>query len=143
MTATDKQSYARGPVATGWVGWIWFAGLALVLVGAFNLIHGLVAVFTDDVLVAAGEGLVVLDLTTWGWVHTVAGVLQVVIGLMLFTGARWARIGAIIVVMLNAVAQLAALNVQPTWSLVIIALDIVVLWALVVHGEEARAGIAA
>jgi hypothetical protein len=143
MTADSKQPYARVPVATGWVGWIWFAGLALILVGTFNLIHGLVAVFEDEVLVAAGEGLVVLDLTTWGWVHAIAGVLQVVVGLMLFTGARWARIGAIIIVMLNAVAQLAALNVQPTWSLVIIALDVVVLWALVVHGEESRAGVAA
>ncbi|HEU4544408.1 MAG TPA: hypothetical protein VFR23_24975 [Jiangellaceae bacterium] len=143
MTTEAKQPYARVPVSTGWVGWIWFAGLALILVGTFNLIHGLVAVFEDDVLIAAGEGLVVLDLTAWGWVHTIAGALQVVVGLMLFTGARWARIAAIVLVMLNAVAQLAALNVQPTWSLVIIALDVVVLWALVVHGEEARAGIAA
>lgn len=54
-----------------------------------------------------------------------------------------ARIVAIILVMLNAVAQLAALNAQPTWALIIISLDVVILWALVVHGEEAQAGFAA
>lgn len=140
--ATQQQPYARVPVSTGWVGWIWFAGLALILVGTFNVIHGLIAVFEDNVLVAAGQTLAVLDLTTWGWVHTVAGVLQIGVGLVLFTGARWARIAAIVLVMLNAVAQLAALNAQPTWAIVIIALDVVVLWALVVHGEEARAGFA-
>lgn len=140
-TEARQQPFARVPVSTGWVGWIWFAGLALILVGTFNVIHGLVAVFEDDVLVAAGETLAILDLTAWGWVHAVAGALQIVVGCMLFTGARWARITAIVVVMLNAVAQLAALNAQPTWAIVIIALDVVVLWALVVHGEEARAGI--
>jgi hypothetical protein len=117
--------------------------LALILVGTFNLIHGFIAVFEDEVLVAAGQQLAVLDLTAWGWAHVVVGALQVVVGLALFTGARWARITAIILVMVNAVAQLASLNAQPTWALVIIALDVVVLWALVVHGEEARAGIAA
>jgi hypothetical protein len=125
------------------VGWIWFGGLALILVGTFNVIHGLIAVFEDDVLVAAGETLAVLDLTAWGWVHTVVGTLQIVVGVVLLTGARWARIMAIVLVMLNAVAQLAALNAQPTWAVIIIALDVLVLWALVVHGEEARAGIAA
>ena len=142
-TEARQQPYARVPVATGWVGWIWFGGLALILVGAFNVIHGLIAVFEDDVLVAAGETLAVLDLTAWGWVHTVVGTLQIVVGVVLLTGARWARIMAIVLVMLNAVAQLAALNAQPTWAVIIIALDVLVLWALVVHGEEARAGIAA
>ncbi|HEX6326199.1 MAG TPA: hypothetical protein VFZ72_06485 [Jiangellaceae bacterium] len=144
MTAdADQRPYARVPVTTGWVGWIWFAGLALILVGGFNVIHGLIAVFEDEVLVAAGETLAVLDLTAWGWVHAIAGTLQIVVGLTLFTGARLARIVAIILVMLNAVAQLAALNAQPTWALIIISLDVVILWALVVHGEEAQAGFAA
>src|SRR5919106_4617836 len=91
----------------------------------------------------SGESLVLLDLSAWGWAHFIVGLLQVVVGLVLFTGARWARIAAIVLVMLNAVAQLAALNAQPTWAVIIIALDVLVLWALVVHGEEARAGIAA
>lgn len=142
MTTEATQPYARMPVQTGWVGWVWFAGLALILVGTFNMIHGLVAVFDDELLVAASEGLVVLDLTSWGWVHAIAGVLQIVVGLVLFSGVRWARIAAIILVMLNAVAQLAALDVQPTRAIIIIALDVVVLWALVVHGQEAEAGIA-
>lgn len=143
MSTQSRQPYATAPITTGWVGWIWFAGLMLILLGMFNLIHGMVAIFDDEILVGAGRSLVLLDLTAWGWTHVIIGVLQVVVGFVLFTGARWARVAAVILVMLNAIAQLASLNAQPTWALVVIALDVVVLWAIVVHGEEARAGIAA
>ena len=128
---------------TGWVGWIWFAGLVLVLVGTINVIDGLAAIFEDDVFVQTGRaGLLVFDLTTWGWVHLLFGVLQILAGLALFSGATWARITAVVLVMLNVIGQIATLNAQPVWSVIVIVLDLLVLWALVVHGEEAREGMA-
>ena len=66
------------------------------------------------------------------------GLLEILAGLGLFSGAAWARIIAVVVVMLNAIAQIASLNVQPVWSVIVIALDVLVLWALVVHGSELR-----
>ncbi|MGH3926427.1 MAG: DUF7144 family membrane protein, partial [Pseudonocardiaceae bacterium] len=85
-------------------------------------------------------GLLVFDLTTWGWVHLLLGALQILTGLALFSGATWARVTAVILVMLNVIGQIAWLNAQPVWSAIVIVLDLLVLWALVVHGEEAREG---
>ncbi len=142
MSDLKAPRVASTPVATGWVGWIWFAALVLVLVGTYNLIQGLAAIFEDDVFTTTSAGLLVLDLTAWGWVHTVVGALQVLVGLAMFSGATWPRVIAIILVMINAVAQLAWLNAHPVWSVIVIVLDVLVLWALVVHGAEAREGLA-
>ena len=123
---------------TGWVGWIWFAGLMLVMLGTFNIIQGLAAIFTDDVFIPTEGGAILLDLTGWGWVHFLVGLLALLAGLGLFSGATWARVFAVIVVMINAVAQLASLNFHPVWSIIVITLDVLVIWALIVHGAEAR-----
>jgi predicted membrane metal-binding protein len=123
---------------TGWVGWIWFAGLMLVMLGAFNIIQGFAAILTDDVFLPTEEGGVLLDVTGWGWTNLIIGLLLLLAGFGLFSGATWARILAVIMVMLNAVAQLASLNYHPAWGIVIIALDVVVIWALIVHGEETQ-----
>jgi len=134
---------ANRPVASGWVGWIWFAGLVMVLVGTINAIEGLAAIVEDDVFVTTGQGgLLVFDLTTWGWVHLLLGALQILAGLALFSGATWARITAIVLVMLSVIGHIAWLNAQPVWSVIVIVLDLLVLWALVVHGDEAREGMA-
>jgi hypothetical protein len=142
MTVRGTPPMASVPVKTGWVGWIWFAGLVLVLAGTFNLIQGLAAIAADEVLVGTPGNLVLLDVTDWGWVHTSLGSLQVIAGLAIFSGARWARITAIVLVMINAITQLSWLNAHPVWSVIVIVLDVVVLWALVVHGEEANEGMA-
>lgn len=141
MSDLKSPRAAGPPIATGWVGWIWFAALMLVLLGTYNLIEGLAAIFEDEIFATTSTGLLVLDLTAWGWVHAVVGALQVLVGLAMFSGATWPRVVAIILVMINAVAQLAWLNAHPVWSVIVIAMDVLVLWALVVHGAEAREGL--
>jgi hypothetical protein len=142
MNAHEAPRSTR-TVASGWVGWIWFAGLVLVLVGTINAIEGLAAIVEDDVFVTTGQGgLLVFDLTTWGWVHLLLGALQILTGLALFSGAAWARVTAIVLVMLSVIGHIAWLNAQPAWSVIVIVLDLLVLWALVVHGDEAREGMA-
>ncbi|WP_265523602.1 DUF7144 family membrane protein [Oerskovia flava] len=129
----------RSSQVTVWVGWVWFAGVVLLTVGFFNAISGLVAVFSPNSLVGVtDEGIVVLDVSTWGWIHLVIGVLLVLTAFALFAGKGWARMVAIVLVVLNALAQFTTLQVTPWWSLVTIVLDIFVLWALVVHGDEAE-----
>lgn len=123
---------------TGWVGWIWFAGLMLIMLGAFNVIQGFAAIFTDDVIIPTVGGALILDVTGWGWVHLIVGLLALLAGFGLFSGATWARIFAVIVVMINAIAQLASLNFHPVWSIIVITLDVLVIWALIVHGGETR-----
>jgi hypothetical protein len=123
---------------TGWVGWISFAGLMLIMLGTFNIIQGFAAVFTDDVFIPTRAGAIVLDVTGWGWVHLIVGLLALLAGFGLFSGATWARVFAVIVVMINAIAQLASLNFHPVWSIIVITLDVLIIWALIVHGGETR-----
>jgi len=132
---------------TGWVGWIWFAAVLLIVVGAFNAVSGLVALFRksyyynyiDNYYGNVDTGILVFNLTTWGWIHLVIGVLAVITGIVLFSGAMWARVVAVILVAINAIAQLAFLSVYPVWATLIIALDVLVIWAVIAHGAEVKA----
>lgn len=121
---------------TGWVGWVAFAAMMMLILGIFNAIDGLVAIFSDKVFVNGDAGVVVLDVTAWGWVHLVIGVLVATAGYFLLQGATWARVFAIGLVMLNMITQMVFLPAYPFWSLLVIALDILILWALVVHWDE-------
>jgi hypothetical protein len=130
-------SSSRG--VSGWVGWIWFAAIMLIMTGTFNLIDGLAALFKDNYFLVTRSGqLLAFDLTTWGWIHLIGGILLILVGIYLFSGKLWARIAAIILAALNAIAQLSFLSAYPVWSVIIIALDVLVIWALTVHGEEAE-----
>ncbi|QYC38627.1 hypothetical protein Nocox_05000 [Nonomuraea coxensis DSM 45129] len=122
---------------TGWVGWIWFGGMLMILAGLFNIITGFAAVIASRVYVATPARLLVFDVTTWGWVHVVLGVLVLVTGVAVTAGQTWARVVGVILVMLNALTQLTWIAVNPWWSLAVIAVDVLVMYALIVHGREA------
>lgn len=123
---------------TGWVGWVWFCAFALLTIGLFNVISGLIAVFDEDKVLAwsGSQGAYVLDISTWGWVHLALGVLLTLTGFALFGAAGWARVVAIVLVVVNLVWQFVWLPVTPWWSLTAIVLGGFVLWALTVHGAE-------
>jgi hypothetical protein len=118
------------------VGWIAFAAVMMMVVGFFNVIDGLAAVFSDQVFVKGSAGMVVFDLTAWGWWHTFLGVVLLAAGVGLFRGAFWANLTAIAVVVVNAISQAIFLPAYPVWSVLIITADALVLWALIVHGDE-------
>lgn len=121
---------------TVWSGWIWFASIVMVLTGVFNAVEGLVALLNRAFYVTNGEDLVVLDLTTWGWVHLLIGALVGAAGLALLTGAAWARVVAVAVASVNAIAQVTFISAYPVWSTIVIALSVLVIWAIVVHGKD-------
>jgi len=123
---------------TGWVGWVYFAGTMLLLVGSFNLIEGLVALFNDQYYVPTRQGLLMFDLTGWGWIHLIMGILAIGVGIGLFSGAMWARIGGVAFAGLNVLLQLAFLSAYPLWATIVIAIDILIIWALIVHGDETK-----
>jgi hypothetical protein len=126
------------PTPTAWLGWIWFGGAMMILLGLFNVIEGLVALFNTRYYVVGPQGLLVFNLSNWGWIHLIIGVLAVVAGVALFTGALWARVVAVVLATINALAQLAFLSAYPLWATIVIALDVVVIWAVIVHGGEAK-----
>jgi len=121
---------------SGWVGWVYFAAFMLIAIGFFQTILGFTALLNDEWLVKVGGQLLLLDYTTWGWVHLILGIVSMVAGTGLFNGSTWARIIAIILVLFNFLAQFAFVSVYPLWSIIIMVVDILVLYALTVHGSE-------
>ena len=129
---------ARTRSRTGWVGFVYFGGAMMILLGAFSVVEGLVALFNDEYYVATAQGVLLFDITGWGWIHLITGAIAVAVGIGVFTGAMWARITGVILCGISALAQLAFLSAYPMWAVLVIVLDILVIWALIVHGDEAR-----
>jgi hypothetical protein len=115
---------------SGPTGWAVFAGTVLSIVGAFNIIYGLAAIFRDEVITTSGGHVIVWDVTKWGWALFIFGIFQLCAGLALFTGAGWARWTAVVLAGVNAVGNVGFLTVQPIWTGLIIALDIIVIYQL-------------
>jgi hypothetical protein len=123
--------------ASGWVGWVGFAGFILILNGAFSVIQGIVALIGSNYYYVVTNGsLILLDLTGWGWWNLIIGVVLVLTGLALFTGATWARIVAVIAASLSAIGQLLLVPAQPWWALIVIAIDVLVIYAVTAHGRD-------
>jgi hypothetical protein len=138
-TGDSRTGYRDPDAPTGWVGWILFAGMMLILVGTFQFIAGLVALFNDDYYLVTSNNLVVhMDYTAWGWVHLGLGALSMAAGYGVMAGKSWARVYAIAFAFLAAVANLAFLSAYPVWGVILITLDVLVIWALTVHGKEVR-----
>jgi hypothetical protein len=129
-------------MATGrgnaWAGWIAFAATMLLIISGINIFQGIVALVDDEHVVATADSFVLVDITSWGWTVLIWGVVMFAVGLGLLAGMTWARVVGIIVVGLNAVAQVAWLGGYPVWSLLMIALDTIVLFALTARWSAAR-----
>jgi len=124
---------------SGWTGWIVFAGVMMLMMGAFHVIQGLVALFQDTYYLVGQEGLVVqVDYTTWGWVHTILGAVVILAGIALLAGQMWARVVAIILAFGSALVNIAFLGAYPIWSITMIAIDVLVIYAVTMHGKEMK-----
>ena len=137
--ATSGRQNVQPTEMTGWVGWIAFAGTMMVLLGAFHVMQGFVALFKDEYFLVGKSGLVVnVDYTAWGWVHLLAGLVIALAGVAVFSGRIWARTIGVMLAMLSAVVNIAFLSAYPIWSTIMIAVDLLVIWALTVHGSELK-----
>jgi hypothetical protein len=140
QAAPQYRSSGRAAEATsGWaVGFILFAAIMMIMIGVFQAIAGLVAIFENEFYVATRNYLFQFDATTWGWIHLIAGVIIAFAGWGLLSGRTWARVAGIILAVLSAIANFAFLPYYPFWALTIIALDVLVIWALAAHGRALR-----
>jgi len=124
---------ANGTSASGWAGWVGFAGIILIIQGIITGIQGLMAIVgPDKYYVITEENLLMFNVNGWGWWSLIIGILLLLTGFALMAGMTWARIVAIILAALSAIGQLFLLGEQPFWSLLIIALDVLILFALTV-----------
>ena len=114
-------------------GWRTFAGVLIVLVGIFNFIDGIVAIANADYL---NSHLVFGNLNSWGWTILILGVIQFLVGLAIIAGQTWAAYVGIFFAVLNAIGQLLYLPSYPLWSIVIIAIDVIVIYGLAMYGTS-------
>jgi len=119
-------------------GLVVFAGVLLVVIGLVNVFEGFVALIKDERLVIAPDKLIVVDVTGWGWFLLISGLVLLAVGCGLLAAQTWARITAIIVVGLHVVLQIVSIGAYPVWSLLMIALDTAVLYALTAGWSGAR-----
>jgi hypothetical protein len=109
----------------------------LILLGFFQAIQGLVAIFDPGYYLVGPEGLVVnVDYTAWGWTHLIVGLLAIAAGAGLLMGNTVARVVGVVLAVVSAVLNLAFIAAYPVWSTIVIALDVIVIYAIVVHGRE-------
>ena len=128
----------RAPARTsGWaIGWTYFAAIMMILIGGFHVIAGLIGIVNDDFYVATNEYVFRFDTTQWGWIHLIWGVLIVLAGAYLFTGAVLARTVGVVMALVSAVLGFAWLPYQPVWGVTMIAIAVSVIWALTAHGRD-------
>ena len=141
MSSMDPNQM-RSPSQTGgiddspWTGLIAFAGIIMILLGIFHTIQGLVALFNSDYYVSSDRLVVHVNYTAWGWFQLIAGLVVIAAGAGVFAGKVWARAIAILLAMISAVINIGFLSAVPLWSMMMIGLDVLIIWALTAHGSE-------
>ena len=113
-----------------WATWVAFAGILMITLGIFDVLGGVAALFSDDYFAVTKDGLLVENYKVIGVVHLCFGVLLIAVGWALLQLREWARFAAIVLVVANAAVHVALLNAQPIWSLIMVAIDVLVVYAL-------------
>ena len=118
------------------VGVTLFAATMLIVIGFFQAMQGLVALINDNFYVAGQKWVFEFDVTTWGWIHLILGIVVALAGVFVLVGQVWARVIGVVVATFSAVVNFAWLPYYPVWGAIVIALDVFVIWALSVHGRD-------
>jgi hypothetical protein len=118
------------PVSPWAISGVIFAATMMILVGIFGAINGLVAIIDDNFYRVPPNYTFDTDVTTWGWIHLIVGILVFLAGLALFSGKTWAAVVAILIAMLSAVTNFFWIPYYPFWSILMIALDVFIIWSL-------------
>ena len=139
---TDDVSQYRstspgGRDPSGWaVGFTVFAAIMMLMAGAWQALAGLIAIFENEFYVPTRNYLFQFDATSWGWIHLVVGLIVAFAGWGLLSGRTWARLVAITIAAISATTNFLFIPYYPFWSILIIAVDVFVIWALVAHGRQ-------
>ncbi len=123
--------------ATGLTGWVMFVAVSMVVLGAFHIIEGILALSREAFYVVGQQGLVITwNFDIWGWIQIVGGVAVAAAGVLLFTRKAWARMVAVIVLAVSIVVSALFLPAFPVWGALMMGLGLVALWAVTAHGRE-------
>jgi hypothetical protein len=130
---------SRPPVGAHNSAWIGFAGIVMIILGSLDALWGLAALLNNEVVVVGGHGVIVFDITTWGWIQLILGVLVGLTGLGLLLGNAVARVLGISLLTINAVLQIVWFSAAPLWAFLMIVLDVVIIYQLMVNWREDEA----
>lgn len=133
MSTTDSRE------VTGWTGWVVFAGVLMIIAGALWAIQGFIAIFKNDLVIFADEGAIFLNVTGWGWVHLILGLLLLLCGFLVMRGNMFGRTIAVLLAVLSIIVNFIWLPVYPVWAIIVIMMDVFILYAVIVHGKEMKA----
>lgn len=134
-----SRSNRQIPLAGGAsLGLSMLAGILMFTVGSFHVLAGIAGIRDDgSSLFQPANYTFEVDVNTWGWIQLCVGVVLILTGVGVLIGRSWGLILGLVVVFLSALSTFALLPTQPIWSLVILAFDGLVLWALVTELAEA------
>jgi hypothetical protein len=136
---SQYRATSRGEDVSGWaVGFTVFAAVMMIMVGAWQALAGLIAIFENEFYVPTRNYIFQFDATSWGWIHLIMGAIVAFAGWGLLSGQTWARIVGITLAALSATANFLFIPYYPFWSILIIAVDVLVIWALAAHGRQFR-----
>jgi hypothetical protein len=134
---TSETRYEGSERTSRWtVGFVLFAAVMLMIIGSFQVITGIAAIFADDFFVVGPNYIYDVDVTVYGWIHLILGVIMFLAGMGVMAGATWARVVGIGLASLSAIANFFFIPYYPLWSILVIALDVAVIWALAVYGRR-------
>ncbi|MEV0567440.1 hypothetical protein [Dactylosporangium sp. NPDC050588] len=137
QSAQQETVAVREDASGEWAGgFTVFAGIMMIIGGLFHIATGLAAIVENRFFVVTADYLYTFDVTGWGWIHLAVGVVVLLAGCAVFSGRLWARVVGIVLAGLSAIANFMFLPYYPLWSLLIIALDVFVIWALAVQGRS-------
>jgi hypothetical protein len=123
---------------SGWTGWIAFAGVIMIISGGLNALYGLIGVVNDEWVVWTNRSSLYLDISQWGVVHLVVGLVMLLAGIGVFSGNILARTVGVIAASVSLIANFFFIPAYPLWALIVITIDLLVIWALTAHGKEMR-----
>jgi hypothetical protein len=132
------SGYGPAPAAGGWVtGGVVFAGVLMLMNSVIAVLQGISALAKDDVYTRLGDYVYKINLTGWGVILICLGVVLGATGYGVLTGATWAKVSGIVLASLSAILQFAFLPYEPVWSVIVIAIDVFVIWALAMYDPAA------
>jgi hypothetical protein len=137
-SSTARSGPVGEPESTGWLGWTMFAAVMMMIGGILQGTYGFIALVNDEWVVWTNRANLYVDLTTWGWVHLILGIVLALSGLGVLSGNILARTVGVVLASLSLIANFLFIPAYPMWSITAVVINAAIIWALIAHGHELR-----
>ena len=134
--ANHNMTQHKPSALSAWTGWVLFAAFLMGISGVYHIITGLAALFSRGLFLVGEDKLVIFDFTQWGWLHVALGTVLFLSAFSLASGRLWGRVLGVTLAALSAIVNFVFVQAYPLWSMLIILVDIIVIYAIAVHAGE-------